>query len=129
MPTSLLRIGPQLTIAAIVGGCCAFVPCHPATRIVGVVQARGEPVQGAKVRLFSDTKVTSGTGCFYFDLPSALPLTFAVSADRYKSIDVPAEFGAYRVSVNLAESSSSAKSVVSWHAMSNGDFPSTNPCT
>ena len=107
----------SLVAAALASGCCAFFPCHPSSRVVGVVRSDGKAVAGAKVSLFSSTQTTDSTGCFYFNLPSALPLTLAVSADGYEPVVSPAEFGLFRVTVDLAALGSTSQ------------FPNSSPCT
>jgi hypothetical protein len=85
--------------------------------VYGVVLSRitTEPIAGAKVSMYSSKTVSSSNGCFKLSLSSALPLTFSVTSPGFKAIEVPAQFGFYRVEVGLEPQSSSRQSNVVWH--------------
>ncbi len=94
---------------------CVFGPGHPRTWIYGVVSTpHAVAVSGATISLYSGRTASSANGCFKLQLPSALPLALSVSAPGYKSIEVPAKFGFYRVEVMLEGADSLNPSSVTW---------------
>lgn len=110
-------------------GCCAFVPCHPATSVVGTVRdANGRPVAHATVTLYCTTISTDSKGCFSLHAPDALPFTFTVAAADYKSAPVEAKAGFYRVSASLAPTQSQDQSQVEWVSIPPNEYDSSTPC-
>jgi hypothetical protein len=111
------------SFTASLAGCCAFVPCHPGTSVLGtVLEAQSHaPIPGATVGLFGSKLASSSTGCFKLHLASALPLTLTASAPGYKSVEVPANFGSQKVTILLVPQSSSSSSSVTWQATSEAE--------
>ena len=98
-PTTLsLLIAPLF-----LGGCCAFVPCHPATCIAGTVTdaLSDQPISNAVVRLYFYKARTADSGCFSLGGADALPFEFGVSAPGYQSVIKKAVRGTYWATVRL----------------------------
>ncbi len=111
-----------ITAVVPVLGACAFGPGHPRTWVYGVVHGpQALPISGATVSLYSGKAVSSASGCFKLQLPSALPLSLAASAPSYKPVEVPAKFGFYRVEVALESSASTKLSSITWFEASESE--------
>ena len=110
-------------------GCCAFVPCHPATSLVGaVLNSDGLPVANANVALYGTKSTTDSKGCFNMQVADALPFTFAVTAQGYKSAEIEAKPGFYNVQTKLAPTQSAEKSQIEWVSISSAEYRSFTPC-
>lgn len=110
-------------------GCCAFVPCHPATSLVGTVRdANGQPIAHATVTLYGTTSTTDSKGCFNMHLADALPFAFSVGAVGYKSAQVETRAGFYRGNVKLALTQSPEQSQIEWVPVSPNEYSSSSPC-
>ncbi|RIX43463.1 MAG: carboxypeptidase regulatory-like domain-containing protein [Rhodocyclales bacterium GT-UBC] len=110
-------------------GCCAFVPCHPATSLVGaVLNSDGLPVANANVALYGTNSTTDSNGCFSMHVAAALPLTFAVTAQGYKSAEIVAKPGFYNVQTKLVPTLSPEKSQIEWVSISPAEYRSLTPC-
>jgi hypothetical protein len=94
------------------GGCCYFVPCHPATYIAGTVTdaVSHRPIANADVRLYFYDARTAHSGCFALGGADALPFEFGVSAPGYKSAVVKAIPGSYWATVTLMPENGVGKS-------------------
>lgn len=115
--------------AALLSGCCAFVPCHPGTWLVGTVQTLDErPIANATVTLYGKSETVNSSGCFNMHLADAMPFTFTVSAEGYKKAETKAMAGFYKVRAKLAPSESPLTSQVEWLPISEADYRSTKPC-
>jgi hypothetical protein len=92
-----------LSAPFLLGGCCYFAPCHPATYIAGKVTdaVSHRPISNATVRLYHYEVRTALSGCFALGGADALPFEFGVSAPGYKPIVVKAVPGPYRATVTL----------------------------
>jgi hypothetical protein len=118
-----------LAACASLSGCCAFVPCHPATSLVGTVRdVDGQPIAHAAVTLYGTTSTTDPNGCFNIHLADALPFTLSVTAKGYKAAEIGAQAGFYRVSAKLALSQSQAQSQIEWVSISSSEYRSSTPC-
>ena len=105
-------------LAVTLGGCCAFVPCHPGTWIVGSVKATtGEAIPGAKGKLYGTAFSSSSAGCFTIHQADAQPHALIILADGFKRIEVPAKFGHFEVQVKLASSNSESAGEVIWKSI------------
>lgn len=129
MPVLPRSVAVSVAGAVLATSCCAFVPCHPGARIVGKVEAQGQPIAGATIVLFAHAQTSDATGCFYFDLASAYPLTLSASADGYRPVEAPAKFGFFHVTVDLSAAGSASPSEVHWRHLSSSKFPGRSPCT
>jgi hypothetical protein len=110
-------------------GCCAFVPCHPGTWVVGAVtSSTGQQPAGAEVSLYGSKSMVGQAGCIREHRASAEPLALSASAPGYKSVSVPARFGFYRLVVNLAKDGELGSSNVTWVPISEQEFTATPPC-
>lgn len=110
-------------------GCCAFMPCHPATSLVGAVRdTNGLPVANATVTMYGATTATDSRGCFNVHRADAMPFTFSVAAAGYQSAQVEAQAGFYRVSAKLARTQSPDQSQIEWVAISPNEYSSSTPC-
>ena len=111
-------------------GCCAFVPCHPQTSVVGlVVSSETErAIPDADVRLFGDKVTVSRDGCFKTHLPWAYPLTLTVSATGYKGAASSVEAGFQRVRVILHPAGSVGDSAISWGEIEEEEFADARAC-
>ena len=73
-------------VFSVLTGCCAFVPCHPATSLIGAVRdANGRPVTNATVTLYGTTISTDSKGCFNLHAPDASPFTLDRKSTRLNS--------------------------------------------
>lgn len=115
---------PSVLVATLVlSGCCAFVPCHPATALVGtVVSPEGTPVASAQINLYGSKLATNSGGCFKARLADALPFTFVVAAPGYKAVQVAAKSGFYRTSVVLFPEQAAQSSRVDWFLLSAKEY-------
>ncbi len=121
---ALLLVAPG---SVILSGCCALMPCHPATALVGAVAASsGAPVQDSRVALYGTNIRTDAKGCFKARLPDALPFTFVVAAEGYKTIEIKAKAGFYRAKVSLAPLQSSEASRAEWLTISSGEYEASS---
>ena len=117
---ALLLVAPGSVVLA---GCCALLPCHPATALVGAVAAsNGAPIAKSRVVLYGINVRTNAKGCFKARLRDALPFTFVVAAEGYKTIEMKAKPGFYRAKVSLAPLQSSEASRAEWLAISSGEY-------
>lgn len=102
----------------LIGGCCALVPCHPGSNLIGhVTDLNGRPIDGAIVTLYNSETVTDTAGCFQFELADALPFELTASAPNYKSIKVERKVGFYQISIQMAPQESSRPSKISWNKL------------
>ena len=109
----LIPIAALLTLK--LGDCCAFVPCHPGTWIVGSVKAlTDEAIPGAQVKLFGERFISKSGGCIAIHESDAIPHTLAIEANGFKPIEVPAKFGHFEVQVKLAPTNSDSTGAVTW---------------
>lgn len=126
---SLFALSFPTTVFIALTGCCAFAPCHPATSLVGaVLNADGLPVANANVVLYGTTSTTDSKGCFKMRVAGALPFTFAVTAQGYKSAEIEAKSGFYNVQTKLVPTQSSEKSQIEWVSISPAEYRSSTPC-
>ena len=110
-------------LASALAGCCAFVPCHPATALVGTVAtADGAPASSIKLSLYGTSVPTDSKGCFKVRLPDALPFTFVAAAEGYKPVEVKAKAGFYRSKVNLVPVQSTEASRAKWLSISASEY-------
>lgn len=116
--------------SCLLAGCCAFVPCHPGTWVVGVVtESNGQVVAGSSVSLYGSRSEVGSGGCFREHRSSAKPLTLSVSAPGFKPVADPARFGFYRLSVTLVRESEAGASKVTWESITEQEFAATKPCS
>ena len=111
MKSSLSKL-TLLSALFLFGGCCYFMPCHPATYIVGTVMdgVSNQAIPNATVRLYYYETHTASSGCFALGGADALPFEFGVSAPGYKPVVVKAVPGSYRATVALIPEGSSDES-------------------
>jgi hypothetical protein len=97
----------------LLGGCCYFLPCHPATYTAGFVidGVSKQAIPKATVRLYYYETHTAPSGCFALGGADALPFEFGVSAPGYKPVVVKAVPGFYRATVTLMPEGSGGESV------------------
>jgi hypothetical protein len=108
------------TALLILGGCCYFVPCHPATYTTGIVidGISKQAITKANVRLYCDETHTAPSGCFALGGADALPFEFGVSAPGYKPLIVKAVPGFYPAKITLMPEGSGAESVSKFNEIS-----------
>jgi len=101
-----------LIVPFLLGACCYFAPCHPATYIAGEVTdaVSHRPISNATVHLYQYKVRTTLSGCFALGGADALPFEFAVSALGYKPIVIKAVPGSYRALVTLVPEGNSGNS-------------------
>jgi len=106
--SKILLLGAVLLL----GGCCYFVPCHPAGYMVGTVEdgVSRQPISNASVRLYHYQAHTSQSGCFALGGADALPFEFGVTAPGYKPVLVEAVSGSHQAKVTLMPKSSTGHS-------------------
>ena len=122
------RLLPLVTPMLLVG-CCDFVPCHPATSILGsVATIDSQPVGNAEITLYGSKRTTDEKGCFKMRIADGLPFTFEVAALGYKSATIEAKPGFYRVQAKLASSRSVEQSNIVWFSISAAQYESSAPC-
>lgn len=122
-----MPITPRVLLIGILpfalAGCCAFVPCHPATALVGtVVAADGAPASSVRLTLYGSRVSTDSKGCFKVRIPDALPFTFGAAAEGYKPVEVVAKPGFYRAKVNLVPVQSTEASRAEWLSISSSEY-------
>ena len=104
-----------LFVPLALGSCCAFVPCHPGTWIVGSVKGTtGKPISGAQGELFGAAFTSTPEGCFVIHQADALPHVLTIGADGFKPIEEPAKFGHFEVQARLAPLTSNSVGEVVW---------------
>ena len=110
-------------LAFALAGCCAFVPCHPATALVGTVAtADGAPISSGRLSLYGTSVPTDSKGCFKVRHPDALPFTFVAAAEGYKPVEIKAKAGFYRSKVNLVPVQSTEASRIEWLSISASEY-------
>ncbi len=97
----------------LIGGCCYFVPCHPANYTAGIVidGVSRQAITEATVHLYYYETHTDPSGCFALGGADALPFEFGVSAPGYKPLVVKAVPGFHRAMVPLMPEGSGGESV------------------
>lgn len=111
------------TLSCALAGCCAFVPCHPATALAGkVVTANGEPISSARLTLYGTSFATNSKGCFKLRVSDALPFIFVANAEGYKPVEVQAQRGFYRAAVKLVPVESAEVSQTEWLAIPQSEY-------
>ena len=111
-------------ISVALSGCCTLAPCHPATALVGTVTtSNGAPVEASRITLYgTNVPIINAKGCFKVRLSDALPFTFVVTAEGFKSVEVKAKPGFYRAKVSLVSVQSSEGSQTEWLAIPASEY-------
>jgi len=126
---SLFARGLLAVFSTYLAGCCALAPCHPATSLVGVVKdSTGVPIANATVMLYGSSNLTDANGCFKMRFADALPFAFGVAAAGFKSAEVKAKPGFYRVQVELATAQSAESSRIEWRESSADEYSLSSSC-
>nr|WP_316644045.1 carboxypeptidase-like regulatory domain-containing protein [uncultured Roseateles sp.] len=116
-------------LASYLAGCCVLGPSHPATSLAGVVRnSNGTPIANAKVVLYGSSNITDANGCFKMHFADALPFTFGVVAAGYKSAEIKAKPGFYRVQAELVATQSGESSRIEWRAISGDEYNLSSSC-
>jgi len=126
-----MKILPSaLLAAALLSGCCMFIPCHRGLWAYGKVTAAGTetPIVGASVSVFGTTLKTGAGGCFKLQLADALPFEFTVKNPGGKPAASTAPTGYFRVSVELAPEGSERVSAISWTPSNEQAFAAAPDC-
>ena len=124
-----LAASVSVIMAMLLASCCAFVPCHRGTSLVGsVANLSGQPIASAKITLYGINSTSDGKGCFKMQASDGLPFTFVVTAVGHKSASVEAKSGFYRVRATLAPAQSPEQSHVEWFPLSASQYESSASC-
>jgi hypothetical protein len=115
------------SVALALSGCCAFVPCHPSTAVVGKILTEGGSLPPApRLALYGTGLNANATGCFKARFADALPFTFSAAAEGYKKIETPARRGFYRVTVTLAPTHSTRESRIEWDPIPASEYDASS---